>query len=68
MKNETKLMRRCSLPEALSKSFIYGAIFQDSGFSLEHTQRIFDDRIVPFTEKHCKSPSATDSSSKGLVD
>lgn len=65
MKNKTKLMRRC---KALSKSFIYGALFQDSGFSLEHTQRIFDDRIVPFTEKYCKSPSATDSSSKGLVD
>lgn len=64
MKNKTKLMRRC---KALSK-VIYGAIFQDSGFSLEHTQRIFDDRIVPFTEKHCKSPSATDSSSKGIVD
>ncbi|KJE04059.1 hypothetical protein I311_02190 [Cryptococcus gattii NT-10] len=46
---------------------IYGAIFQDSGFSLEHTQRIFDDHIVPFTEKYCKGPSATDLHPKGLL-
>lgn len=46
---------------------IYGAIFQDSGFSLEHTQRIFDNHIVPFIEKYCKGPSASDLHPKGLL-
>lgn len=46
---------------------IYGAIFQDSGFSLEHTQRIFDNHVVPFIEKYCKGPSASDLHPKGLL-